>query len=218
MSAAQGRFTSPDEPFAGWDQHNPQSFNLYSYGHNNPLKYTDPDGHDVRICIDGSKDCFDLSDERYAQLYGAQNGQQGIGLPSGHFPAGNITCGGQRCGTASYFERGLEDQTVNVLALIEGARSVVALGRAAYQGIAKLSVRAAAEETTVPIGKTADLEAPGALRPGEKTLDLPNLGDPKANGAQNSGKLGQAMGEGRPIRDVSENLRSMEAPERILVS
>src|SRR5438093_6579826 len=80
MSAAQGRFTSPDEPFAGWDQHNPQSFNLYSYGRNNPLKYTDPDGHDVRICIDGNKDCFDLTDEQYKNLYAAQNGQQGIGM------------------------------------------------------------------------------------------------------------------------------------------
>jgi RHS repeat-associated protein len=43
-SGAQGRFTSPDLPFA--DQHaaNPQSWNLYSYGRNNPLSGVDPDG------------------------------------------------------------------------------------------------------------------------------------------------------------------------------
>jgi hypothetical protein len=157
----------------------------------------------VRICIDGSKDCFDLSDERYAQLFQAQNGRQGINLPKGQFPRGNITCGGEICGTARYFERGLEDQTVNLVMLIEGVRSVAALGRAAYQGIVKLFARDAVEETTVVLGKTADLEAPGALRPGEKTLDLPNLGNPKANWAQNSSKLRQAMSEGQPIRDVS---------------
>ncbi len=43
-SGAQGRFTSPDEPFAGWNQRDPQSWNLYTYGLNNPLRYIDPTG------------------------------------------------------------------------------------------------------------------------------------------------------------------------------
>jgi RHS repeat-associated protein len=62
-SAAQGRFLSPDEfkggpddaltgkdisrpgplPYADID--NPQSINKYAYPYNNPLSYTDPDGH-----------------------------------------------------------------------------------------------------------------------------------------------------------------------------
>jgi hypothetical protein len=43
----QGRFTSPDLPFA--DQHtgDPQSWNLYSYTLNNPLRYTDPTGRGI---------------------------------------------------------------------------------------------------------------------------------------------------------------------------
>ncbi|MEQ1949576.1 MAG: RHS repeat-associated core domain-containing protein [Bryobacteraceae bacterium] len=63
MSSAQGRFTSPDEftggavdPFTGQqigqpgplpyaDITNPQSLNKYAYVVNNPLRYTDPDGH-----------------------------------------------------------------------------------------------------------------------------------------------------------------------------
>jgi hypothetical protein len=43
----QGRFTSPDEPLMGQDSSDPQSWNLFSYGLNNPLRYTDPDGHDA---------------------------------------------------------------------------------------------------------------------------------------------------------------------------
>lgn len=48
LSAAQGRFTSPDTPLL--DQHpgDPQSWNLYSYVRNNPLRYTDPTGHCLR--------------------------------------------------------------------------------------------------------------------------------------------------------------------------
>jgi RHS repeat-associated protein len=43
-SPTMGRFTTPDAPFA--DQHieNPQSWNLYAYTLNNPLRYVDPDG------------------------------------------------------------------------------------------------------------------------------------------------------------------------------
>jgi VWFA-related protein len=50
FSSAQGRFTSPDwsekpEPIPYADLENPQSLNLYTYVHNNPLRSNDPDGH-----------------------------------------------------------------------------------------------------------------------------------------------------------------------------
>ena len=43
-SGAQGRWTSPDQPFA--DQHieDPQSWNMYAYVRNNPLVHVDPNG------------------------------------------------------------------------------------------------------------------------------------------------------------------------------
>jgi len=46
FSGPQGRFTSPDEPFADQSRLDPQSWNLYSYVRNNPLKYIDPTGND----------------------------------------------------------------------------------------------------------------------------------------------------------------------------
>ena len=44
MSAAQGRFTSPDPGGAGASLFNPQSWNGYSYVNNRPLTHVDPDG------------------------------------------------------------------------------------------------------------------------------------------------------------------------------
>ncbi|HBB89635.1 MAG TPA: hypothetical protein DC047_18670 [Blastocatellia bacterium] len=43
-SSIQGRFTSPDEPFADQEEDDPQSWNLYSYVRNNPLRFVDPSG------------------------------------------------------------------------------------------------------------------------------------------------------------------------------
>jgi RHS repeat-associated protein len=48
FSGAQGRFTSADQPFADQDPSDPQSWNLYNYARNNPLRYTDADG---RECV-----------------------------------------------------------------------------------------------------------------------------------------------------------------------
>ena len=123
-----GRFMSPDSgadatlgvpvPFA--ELENPQSLNLYSYVRNNPLSLTDPDGQNVRVCVDGASSCIDYTDQGYKNLLAAQNGQQGIDLPSGDMPHGNITCGGQNCGTANFFEPGAQDETGSMLMGIGG--------------------------------------------------------------------------------------------------
>ncbi len=44
FSPAQGRFTSADQPFNDQDPDYPQSWNLFSYGRNDPLSNTDPTG------------------------------------------------------------------------------------------------------------------------------------------------------------------------------
>jgi RHS repeat-associated protein len=72
MSAAQGRFASPD-PLV-WQQwqngsdddkakfqqfvSDPQNFNLYAYVRNNPLKYTDPTG--TYYCNGSSDECKEV--------------------------------------------------------------------------------------------------------------------------------------------------------------
>ena len=51
--ATLGRFTSPDAPFADQYPEHPQSWNLFGYVRNNPLRFIDLDG---RKCVDGVDD------------------------------------------------------------------------------------------------------------------------------------------------------------------
>jgi hypothetical protein len=48
MSGAQGRFTSADEPLVDQHPSDPQSWSLYGFVRNNPLRYVDPEG---RACV-----------------------------------------------------------------------------------------------------------------------------------------------------------------------
>jgi hypothetical protein len=119
-SHEMGRFLSPDYsddpdtvPYA--DFTNPQSFNLYSYGLNNPLSHTDSSGHDVNVCTDdgnGGQQCTLLSNDQYQAAQQAGNG--GLNVPSlnsvGTNGSGSITdANGDTVGSASYVSNGGAD-------------------------------------------------------------------------------------------------------------
>jgi hypothetical protein len=63
-SSTQGRFTSPDEPFADQDEEDPQSWNLYSYVINNPLKYDDPLGLWKRVKTDDGRVIYESDSDK----------------------------------------------------------------------------------------------------------------------------------------------------------
>jgi RHS repeat-associated protein len=70
MSSAQGRFTNSDPSgAAASSRSDPQSWNMYAYGRNNPLLYVDPDGLIFRIC-DTSGNCdYNYSDSNFDQNF-----------------------------------------------------------------------------------------------------------------------------------------------------
>jgi RHS repeat-associated protein len=113
-SGAQGRFTSPDEfkggvvdPFTGGqveppgplpyaDVNNPQSLNKYVYVLNNPLRYTDPDGHDI-VYRKGVAPPTDSEELRVLQSIDEQNGPKDVIVLSGYRdPERNAAAGGAR--------------------------------------------------------------------------------------------------------------------------
>jgi RHS repeat-associated protein len=84
LSSAQGRWTSPDQPFA--DQHlaDPQSWNLYAYTTNNPLRFIDDNGgvkHDANgnvVFEQSSSGTFTFLDNATTKLTDGTNGTLSI--------------------------------------------------------------------------------------------------------------------------------------------
>lgn len=54
-SGAQGRFSSPDPPFMDQMEGDPQSWNMYSYVRNNPLRFIDPTGRECVTLDNGTQ-------------------------------------------------------------------------------------------------------------------------------------------------------------------
>ncbi len=54
LSAAQGRFTSPDPKILPGAMYDPQSWNKFGYTRNNPLRYVDPNGEDWEDALKGA--------------------------------------------------------------------------------------------------------------------------------------------------------------------
>jgi len=182
-----GRFMTPDSgadetlsvpvPFA--ELRNPQSLNLYSYVRNNPLRYTDPDGQNVRVCVDNGN-CFDLTDQQYQNLYNQQNGQQGINLPGGTFPNGSITCGGASCGSATYYEPGLIDESPGIIAGIVGGKVAGAI----FEGIGSALGKLFGSGTGETVGEVAGQSGAKVLLSGGTKQAAKDVVEGLADGAQ----------------------------------
>jgi RHS repeat-associated protein len=68
-SSTMGRFMSPDPESAGADSDDPQSWNAYSYGLNNPVNVTDPDGRDPDPCKDDPDHCVVVHADQPPGIY-----------------------------------------------------------------------------------------------------------------------------------------------------
>ncbi len=80
FSSVQGRFTSTDPLYIEMKRlPYPQAWNLYAHTRNNPLKYVDPDGLEIKVtCADGK-----LCDETVANLNNRKNAQFKVELKGG---------------------------------------------------------------------------------------------------------------------------------------
>jgi hypothetical protein len=158
------------------------------------LLYTDPTGRDVLVCT-GPADAQD----RDCKTLGPGDFNRFQDKYKGHIEFtenGEIFVDGQLYGTYQHVdEMSIESDTGANFALGGLFRSLVFGG-------ANLAEAMVAPNRVI-IGKLDDLKVPNALRPGERTIELRNLNDPKLNWAQNSSKLREAMRARKPIRDVS---------------
>lgn len=82
LSNAQGRFTSPDVPLLDQGPSDPQSWNLYSYVRNNPLKFIDPTGNDC-VYVNSAGNGIDSINN--------QNTAKDCGKTGGYWVDGTVT-------------------------------------------------------------------------------------------------------------------------------
>ncbi|MCX6611624.1 MAG: hypothetical protein NTW74_12330, partial [Acidobacteria bacterium] len=67
LASAQGRWTSPDAPFADHQLEDPQSWSLYGYVRNNPMKFIDTNGR-AKVIFDGKDKTIKLFDKDGNQI------------------------------------------------------------------------------------------------------------------------------------------------------
>ena len=215
----EGRWLSPDPLFRTLGKEaleRPfEAANPYTYSLGNPINNTDPNGT-CAITPDGSIDCVSGIQAARSDLMHAVNEALGEGRYGSallgvalHIASNvNLAAGyAAQLTIAGSYNSGHDAVTGFVDGdygqALRGSIGLLTFGLGAKL-VSPSLVQAPARGNLV-IGKLSDLTRAGALRDGERTLlpELPNLGSPKANWAQNSGRLRAAMRERLPIRDAS---------------
>jgi RHS repeat-associated protein len=124
-ASTMGRFLSPDPMNAGADESDPQSWNAYAYGGNNPLGAIDPTGEDYYLL--GGSQCGQngIECDKQGYLLGADGNRQVItdqALANGTYGAkfdsnGNLTgiTTGQGTFGAQFFDASPNAVSANVL-------------------------------------------------------------------------------------------------------
>jgi RHS repeat-associated protein len=78
-SSLTGRFMSVDRIGTTFSRMiDPQQFNRYGYGRNNPLKYFDPDGNDIKLKSGMKKDDADKILKSLVRMYRKESGRTAI--------------------------------------------------------------------------------------------------------------------------------------------
>jgi RHS repeat-associated protein len=192
FSAAEGRFNSPDLPFAGQDRSNPQSWNLYSYTLNNPLRYIDPTGHEPEegTCGKDRRAC----EARIGPLPETRNGQttdRALGAIKGlandfldiaeFLGAPEANTDQIKGGLGLYPKSQNEKFGGDVARIASTLFSIASLEAiATLPKISQIFAKEAASAERLVIGRGADLTKSGALGPGEFKLNWPPTGSVQA--------------------------------------
>ncbi len=202
-SGAQGRFTSPDPEYQGAKLEDPQSWNGYAYGRNNPLKYVDPDGLAYRVCeVDSDGKEFNCGNVNNDRDFGRYAKSQGWTLKGNRL----LNQSGNQIGTANYFDpapmealvRGTQQAGPVVEAAGWGTLGIMAgAGGAALAGGSGIASLGSITPQAVISGGAATAYGYQLLKDSYRSLEL--IGEALGGVANAANRV---IGGGTSIRDV----------------